>query len=66
MAQIPDGPNVGDDERNAKLIFRTDLPEVDPAIFHCQPATTAVVTKLNDLVLQCFVLEIVADTGDEI
>jgi hypothetical protein len=66
MAQIPDSPDVGDDERDAKLILRPYLPEVDPAIFHCQPATTAVVTELNDLVLQCFVLEIVADTGDQI
>src|SRR5216683_1087596 len=66
MPQIPESPDVGDDERDAELIFRTDLPEVDTAIFHSQAAATAVVTELNDLVLQSFVLEIVADTGNEI
>ena len=66
MAQIPESPDVRDDERDAELILRAHLPQVDAAIFHCQAAATAVVTELHDLVLQSFVLKVVADTGDEI
>ena len=66
MAQIPECAKVRDDKRNAELILRAHLPEVDTAIFHSQATATAVVTELNDLVLQSLVLEIVAHTGDEI
>jgi len=61
-----EGTDVGDDERDAELILRAHLPEIDAAIFHSQATATAVVTELNDLVLQSLVLEIVAHTGDEI
>src|SRR6266849_891941 len=66
MAQIPEIADVRDDEREAKLILRAHLPEVDAAIFDGEAAAAAVVAELNDLVLQRLVFEVVADTGDEI
>src|SRR5256885_16467106 len=51
---------------NSELILRAHLPEVNAAIFDSQAAAATVVTELNDLVLQCFVLKVVADTSDEI
>jgi len=47
MAQIPEGTDVGDDERDAELILRAHLPEIDAAIFHSQATATAVVTELK-------------------
>ena len=66
MAQIPEGPDVRDDERDAELILRAHLSEVDAAVFDGQAAAIAVITELNNLVLQGFVLEVIAGTGDEI
>src|SRR5260370_29403162 len=66
MAQIPEAAEVRDEERDAKLILRAHLPEVDAAIFEGEAAAAAVVAELNDLVLQRLVFEVVADTGDEI
>src|SRR5467141_682188 len=66
MTEIPEVANVRDDEREAELILRAHLPEVDAAIFDGQATAAAVVTELNDLVLQRLVLEIVAQAGDEI
>src|SRR6266851_7901006 len=66
MAQIPEIADVRDDERNAELILRAHLPEVDAAIFDGEAAAAAVVAELNDLVLQRLVFEVVAHTGDEV
>src|SRR6266851_1734745 len=66
MKEIPESADVRDDERDAELILRAHLPEVDAPIFDSEAAAAAVVTELNDLVLQRLVLEIVADTRDEI
>src|SRR3989475_2460291 len=66
VTEIPEVANVRDDEREAELILRAHLPEVDAAIFDGEATAAAVVTELNDLVLQRLVLEIVAQAGDEI
>src|SRR6266852_236627 len=66
MTEIPEVANVRDDEREAELILRAHLPEVDAAIFDGEAAAAAVVAELNDLILQSLVLEIVAQAGDEI
>ena len=59
MTEIPEVANVRDDEREAELILRAHLPEVDATIFDGQAAAAAVVAELNDLVLQSLVLEVV-------
>jgi hypothetical protein len=64
VTEVSEGADDRDDERDVELILRAHLPEVDAAILDGEAA--AVVTNLNDLVLQRLVLEIVADTGDEI
>src|SRR5260370_2016101 len=66
MTEIPEVADVRDDERETELILRAHLPEVQAAIFDGEAAAAAVVTALNRLVLQCLVLEIEAETGDEI
>src|SRR5467141_4824678 len=66
MTEIPEVANVRDDEREAELILRAHLPEVDAAIFDGEAAAAAVVAELNDLILQSLVLEVVAQAGDEI
>src|SRR5216683_6230557 len=66
MAEVPEGPDVRNDERETELIFRAHLPKVDAAIFDGEAAAAAVVTELNDLVLQRLVFEVVAETGNEI
>src|SRR5258705_3468752 len=66
MAQIPESANISDDERDTELIFRANLSEVDAAVFDGQAAAVAVVTELHELGLQRFVLEVVADAGDEV
>jgi hypothetical protein len=48
------------------LVLGANLAEVDAAIFYCQAAAAAIVTRLDDLALQRFVGEVVADAGDEI
>src|SRR5437879_275330 len=66
MTEISEVTYVRDDERKAKLILRAHLPEVDAAIFDGEAAAVAVVTELNDLVLQSLVLEVVTQASDEI
>src|SRR6267154_1498640 len=66
MAEIPERANVGDDEGETKLILRAHLSEVDAAIFDSEAAAAAVVTELHDLVLQCLVLKVIAETVNEI
>src|SRR5438552_2445474 len=66
MAQIPEGADVRDDECETELIFRAHLPEVDAPILDGEPAAAPVVTHLNNLILQCLVFEIVAETGNQI
>src|SRR6266704_2138139 len=66
MTEVPERPDVRNDERETELIFRAHLPKVDAAIFDGEAAAAAVVTELNDLVLQCLVFEVVAETGNEI
>src|SRR2546427_296152 len=61
VTEIPEVANVRDDEREAELILRAHLPEVDAAIFDGEATAAAVVTELNDLVLQRLVLEIADD-----
>src|SRR5258707_13286347 len=65
MAQIPESANISDDERDTELILSANLSEVDAAVFDGPTAAVAVVTELHELVLQRFVLEVVADAGDE-
>src|SRR5207302_8199955 len=66
VTEIPEGADVGNDERQAELILRPHLPEIDASIFDSEATAAAVVTELSDLVLQRLVLEIVAQTCDEI
>src|SRR5882762_9976655 len=66
MAQIPESANISDDERDTELILSANLSEVDAAVFDGQAAAVAVVTELHELVLQRFVLKVVADAGDEV
>ena len=66
MAQIPERADVRDDKRDSELILRAHLPEVDAPVLHGQAAAAAVVTELNDLVLQRLIFEVIASTGDEI
>src|SRR6266478_1881342 len=66
MPQIPERADVRDNERDAELILRTYLAEVDAPIFDGDAAASPVVTELHDLVLQRLVVEVVADTRDEI
>src|SRR4029077_20690292 len=61
-----EGADIRDDKGDAKLILRANLPEVNAAVFNGQAAAVAVVTELHDLVLQCFVLEVVTDASDEV
>jgi len=50
MAQISEISDVGDDESNAKLIFRADLTERDAPVFDGDSAAAAVVADLNQLI----------------
>src|SRR6266851_3405395 len=58
--------DVGDHERDAELILGADLAKVDAAVFEGDAAAVAVVTGLDDLVLQRLIGEVVADAGDEV
>src|SRR5690348_13958318 len=60
MPQIAECPDVGNDERHAKLVFRADVGEVDAAIFQREAAAASVVSGLHDLVLQRLIGEVVA------
>src|SRR5437016_1788050 len=66
MTQIPEGADVRDDECETELILRAHLPEVDAPVLDSDSAAAAVVTHLDNLVLQCLVFEIVAETGNQI
>src|SRR5437879_4854459 len=66
MAQIPECADVRDDKRDSELILRAHLPEVDAPVFDGQTAAAAVITELRDLILQRFVLEVVAHPGYEV
>src|SRR6202022_3876407 len=66
MTEIPEVADVRDDERETELVLRAHLPEVEAGIFDGKPAAAAVVTELNELVLQRLVLEIVAEARDQI
>src|SRR5215469_11736616 len=65
-AEIAEVADVGDDEGDAELIFGADLAEVYPPVLEGEAAAAAVVTHLNDLALQNFVGEIVADPAGEV
>lgn len=65
-AEITEGADIGDDEGGGEAVFGADLAEVDAAVFEGQAAATAVVADLDELILQDFVGEIVADAGGEI
>jgi len=54
MPQIPERSDVRDNERDAELILRAYLAEVDAPIFDGDAAASPVVTELHDLV--CSVL----------
>src|SRR5260370_841730 len=66
MTEISEGADVRDDKRQAELILLAHLAEVDATVLEGQAAAAAIVTELHDLALQCLVLEVVAETGDEI
>ena len=66
VPEISKGADVGNHKRDAELIFCSDLAKVDAAVFDGEAAAAAIVTGLDDLVLQSFIGEIVAKAGDEV
>src|SRR5882724_7793446 len=66
VAEISEGADVGDNERDTELVLRAHLAEVDAPVFDGEAAAATVVTELRDLVLQRLVLEVVSDSGDQI
>src|SRR5215472_6540472 len=66
VPEISDRPDVGEDERDAKLIFRAHGAEVQPAVLEREPAATSVIADLNDLVLQGLVGEVVPDAPGKV
>src|SRR5262245_19424612 len=66
MPQISKRPDIGDDERHAKLIVRSYLPQCDPPILQRQTTAISVVTHLHQLILQGIVRDVVADARREI
>src|SRR6266850_731568 len=65
-AQVAKRADIGDRERHAELIFRAHLTERDATIFERQSTATSVIGDLRYLVLQCTVLNVVADAAGEI
>src|SRR5260370_204696 len=66
MGEISEGGDGRDDKRKGELILLGHRAEVDGTVLEGQAAAAAIVTELHDLALQCLVLEVVAETGDEI
>src|SRR5277367_813020 len=65
-AEVTEGADVGDDEGGGEAVFGADLAEVDAAVFEGEAAAVAVVADLDELALQSFVGEVVADAGGEV
>ena len=65
-AEITEGAYVGDDEGGGEAVFCADLAEVDAAVFEGEAAAIAVVADLDELALEGFVGEVVADAGGEV
>src|SRR5262249_50977210 len=60
-ADVAERTEVGDDEGDAELIFRTDCAEGDAPIFERDAATAAVVIHVPNLVLQDAIGDVIAD-----
>src|SRR5208337_1405202 len=65
-AEISEGAEVGEDQRDAKLIFVAHCAQVNAAIFDGQAATAAIVADLDELVLQSAAVNVVADASGNV
>src|SRR5262249_25005348 len=66
VTQVSERSNVRDDERHAKLIVGSYLPQRDAPVLQRQSAAVSVVTHLHQLVLQRVVRDVVADSRREV
>src|SRR5580704_4325060 len=60
-SQIPKGTDVGDIQRETKLVFRADLAERKAPILERNSATGSVIAHLDELILQNTLPHIVSD-----
>src|SRR5260370_23955351 len=60
--QISERSDVSNDQSDAELVLRADLPEGQAAILESDSAAGAVVADLHQLILQDPLLEVVAET----
>ena len=65
-AQISKSADVGDDERDAKLIFCAHHSQIDAAVFHRKSATSAIVIQHHELILQRGIQDVVTKSGSDI
>src|SRR6266581_1279187 len=65
-AQVAEGSDIGDGERNTKLVFGAYLAQCDAAVFEGEAAAVSVVGNLRELALQRAVLNVVAHATGKI